>query len=584
MFARPVAKAQTEAAASSPSKQAPTQIARTYRGGTIEQAHMLQGSIGNQAMLRPLAQRAKSLTGNEPDGHNEQEAEPASLTARRAEPGFSWDFTKIPLFPPDRATSGRVRPSLSAPPLPGVLQPKLAVGDVNDPLEHEADRVTDQVVNGGSNIPDALRRPLEARLGYDFADIRVHADDDARRFTERLDAYAVALPGHVFVNRADLARDTPAGRWVMAHELSHIAQMRNGSRGQTQQVASLEKEASEVATLVSQGIQAPVRLASRPQALALDKAESIGIGALGGLAAAAAGLTIAALAGAVPGVGIVVGALVGAGALGALIGGLAASPEIPKEPKERFTYFLRDGAERLARAKFGQPLGSDFEDKFDREYWEWDSDPKFSRRLKLKGGKRPSAAINALFSRLGEWRVDCDHLIQIAHLWAQLNTFGESEFDQQNTPTLELRARESSGLKTKEHYGRSGPNDYWKVIVEWRPPNDPQFDPRDTKKTTEDLVQTAPAGSRVRFTNRHAQPWHPFYHENTLKVGNDLFAAGGMTTFWGRNIFSRREVETNLAKYTNPSADPAYIREAVYIDEIEIFHEPDAASRPSDKH
>ncbi|WP_266156313.1 eCIS core domain-containing protein [Dyella silvatica] len=495
----------------------------------------------------------------------------------------AWDLSRIPLFSPDRATPGQAQPPLDAQ-LPGVSQPKPAGTDLSDPLEHEADHPADQVVNGGSNVPDALRRPLEARLGHNFADIRVHADEHAHRFTERRDAHAIALPGHVFVNQADLARDTPAGRWVMAHELAHIAQMRNGSAGQTQPTASLEKEASENATLASLGMPAPVRLASRPQALALGKAEAITVGAIGGMALAGVGLTIAALAGAVPGLGIVVGALVGAGAVGALIGGLAASPDIPKEPKERYAYFLRDGAERLARAQFGQPLGADFEDKFDHEYWEWDDDPKFSRRLKLKEGKKPSAAINALFSHLGKWRVDCDHLVQIAQLWAQLNTLGESEFDQRNTPTLELRPRESSTLKTKEHYGRSGPGDYWKVIVEWRPPNSPQFDPRDTKKTTEELVQTAPVGSRIRFTNRHAQAWHPFCHENTLKVGNDLFAAGGMTTLLGRNTFSQLEVETNLAKYTKSDTDPASIREAIYIDEIEIFDTPDAASRPSDKH
>jgi hypothetical protein len=94
MFAPKVAKPQAKAAANS------MLVARPFGGGAVEQAHMLQRSIGNQATLRLLAQR---FTGNVPHGHNEQEAHPTSRTTRGATPDLSWDFSKIPLFPPDRA-------------------------------------------------------------------------------------------------------------------------------------------------------------------------------------------------------------------------------------------------------------------------------------------------------------------------------------------------------------------------------------------------------------------------------------------------------------------------------------------------
>src|SRR5215213_1984411 len=95
MFAPKVAKAQTKAAESPTSKLAPqrsTRVARPFGGGAVEQAH-----VGNQATLRLLSQRARSLTGNEPHGHNAQEADPAGLTARGATPGVSWDFSQIPV-------------------------------------------------------------------------------------------------------------------------------------------------------------------------------------------------------------------------------------------------------------------------------------------------------------------------------------------------------------------------------------------------------------------------------------------------------------------------------------------------------
>jgi hypothetical protein len=49
--------------------------------------------------------------------------------------GLSWDFGKISIFPPIQQVSE-----------PRRLQRKLTIGAVNDPLEHEADRVADQVM------------------------------------------------------------------------------------------------------------------------------------------------------------------------------------------------------------------------------------------------------------------------------------------------------------------------------------------------------------------------------------------------------------------------------------------------------
>jgi hypothetical protein len=69
-------------------------------------------------------------------------------------------LSEVPLFPPDRAN----RWSLSASALPGVIQAKLAVGAVDDPLEHEADRVADQVMRmRGPMRPIATAPPQLSR-------------------------------------------------------------------------------------------------------------------------------------------------------------------------------------------------------------------------------------------------------------------------------------------------------------------------------------------------------------------------------------------------------------------------------------
>src|SRR4051794_34152522 len=107
MFAPKVAKPQTKAAESPTGKVAPQRSMRgRHRFGQdpVVQSLLLQRTIGNQAMLRLLSQRTSSLTESRSDGHDhEQAADPANSTARGATPGVAWDFSKIPLFAPDRA-------------------------------------------------------------------------------------------------------------------------------------------------------------------------------------------------------------------------------------------------------------------------------------------------------------------------------------------------------------------------------------------------------------------------------------------------------------------------------------------------
>jgi hypothetical protein len=82
--------------------------------------------------------------GKEARGGHEQEAE---LTPDPAAPrGLDWSLSRISIFPPDAPPPA---PERSGRPVV-ILQPKLAIGSVDDPLEHEADRVGEQVMR----IPD----------------------------------------------------------------------------------------------------------------------------------------------------------------------------------------------------------------------------------------------------------------------------------------------------------------------------------------------------------------------------------------------------------------------------------------------
>jgi hypothetical protein len=289
MFAPKVAKPHAAPAKSPIGKLTPqhsTLVARAFRGGAVEQAHMLQRGIGNQATPRLLAQQVSRSAGNEPSGDHEQEVAPENRTAPTAPRGVSWDFSKISLSSLDRPNGRRAGLPLTAPLPLGMLQPKLVVGAVDDPLEHEADRVADQVIRMPGSPPgisaaavqvsrkcaaceekehtvlqakregsagvsgdipsvvhDVLRSPgqpldsasltfFEPRFQYDFSGVRVHADTKAAASAQAVGALAYAVGRHVVFDTDRYAPLTAAGRTLLAHELTHVVQQPHADSGE----------------------------------------------------------------------------------------------------------------------------------------------------------------------------------------------------------------------------------------------------------------------------------------------------------------------------------------------------------------
>ena len=162
------------------------------------------------------------------------------------------------------------------------VQPKLAIGAVDDPLEHEADRVADQVMrmpdpalavsaappqvsrkcaaceeedkqklqmksassdqNSAAEAPaivqEVLREPgepldaelrafFEPRFGYDFSGVRVHADDRAGKSARSIGASAYTVGSNIAFASGGYAPATSSGRRLIAHELTHVVQQRS---------------------------------------------------------------------------------------------------------------------------------------------------------------------------------------------------------------------------------------------------------------------------------------------------------------------------------------------------------------------
>jgi uncharacterized protein DUF4157 len=161
-----------------------------------------------------------------------------------------------------------------------VLQTKLRIGPVDDPLEHEADHIADRVVSGrlagvigGSSsgvaqrkcaaceaeeerhiqrkaegqtppVPDPARAaaatqalspggsPLtarerayfEPRFGRDLSQVRLHTHDRAAAAAAHIQARAYTLQNDIAFAAGEFSPATLEGRRLIAHELAHVAQ------------------------------------------------------------------------------------------------------------------------------------------------------------------------------------------------------------------------------------------------------------------------------------------------------------------------------------------------------------------------
>lgn len=144
----------------------------------------------------------------------------------------------------------------------GALRAKLTVGSPDDPAEAEADRVAEQITQGGpcacggtcsqcsggivrrqpsapgaaaartaAFVPGAgqplsrdLRAFFEPRLGASLGAVRLHDDQRAAATARAISANAFTVGNDIGFAPGQLAPETLAGRKLLAHELTHVVQ------------------------------------------------------------------------------------------------------------------------------------------------------------------------------------------------------------------------------------------------------------------------------------------------------------------------------------------------------------------------
>jgi len=149
--------------------------------------------------------------------------------------------------------------------------------------EEERSPVLDVVGSGGGQaLDEETRTDMEGRLGADFSDVRVHTDSAAHNSAKAVNAHAYTVGSNVVFQRDKYDPTSSDGKLMLAHELTHVIQQRNGPvdgspTGGGIQVSDpgdrFEREASANAERVMSGPSAaPVQTSAAPS-IQRDEAE-----------------------------------------------------------------------------------------------------------------------------------------------------------------------------------------------------------------------------------------------------------------------------------------------------------------------
>ncbi|EOR94493.1 hypothetical protein ADIARSV_2339 [Arcticibacter svalbardensis MN12-7] len=159
------------------------------------------------------------------------------------------------------------------------VQTKLSVGSPNDPLEHEADAVTDQVMRmsessfiqrkcahcqeeelqrkpkvtfiqkkndlggtaisgdtgkqiestrgSGNKMDSGTQDFMESRFGSTFSDIKIHTDPVSNQLSKSLNAQAFTIGKDIYFNEGKYNPASADGKRLLSHELTHTIQQNN---------------------------------------------------------------------------------------------------------------------------------------------------------------------------------------------------------------------------------------------------------------------------------------------------------------------------------------------------------------------
>jgi len=156
-----------------------------------------------------------------------------------------------------QATSIASRDGLSARlriSLPSGGTDKTASGDLHD--------IVGKLPNSsGQPLGKDVRTEMESKFDRDFGHVRVHADSEAARSANSVNALAYTVGSQIVFGAGQFSSKSRSARGLLAHELAHVVQQGRLSQGNTRVVAAdsrFEREADVAAHSILEGRKSSV--------------------------------------------------------------------------------------------------------------------------------------------------------------------------------------------------------------------------------------------------------------------------------------------------------------------------------------
>jgi Domain of unknown function (DUF4157) len=101
-----------------------------------------------------------------------------------------------------------------------------------------SDQVSNEIINNtlssssGSSLDSNTKEFMESRFGggYDFSNVKIHTNERAVRSAESVNALAYTIGNNIVFGAGNFRPNTPSGRRLLAHELTHVIQQTSTDR------------------------------------------------------------------------------------------------------------------------------------------------------------------------------------------------------------------------------------------------------------------------------------------------------------------------------------------------------------------
>jgi hypothetical protein len=148
-----------------------------------------------------------------------------------------------------------------------MLQRKSAQAATPRPSSAEAPPIVHDVLRSpGQPLDSGTRAFMEPRFGYDFSRVRVHANAQAAKSAEAVNAQAYTVGSNIVLGANQVGAGNMSHQRLLAHELAHVVQQGGRQPGGSLQVAPANDSAEGAADRAADQVLSGGRASNSPKA------------------------------------------------------------------------------------------------------------------------------------------------------------------------------------------------------------------------------------------------------------------------------------------------------------------------------